>query len=213
VTIVHIHAPKSWHTAPPMATRKPSPELQTLAPQHAQAWWDWLAAQHTTSPGVWLKLNKKASGAVNLSYAEALDAALAWGWIDGQKASLDEAAWLQKFSPRRPRSIWSKINREKIQALIDAGKLQPAGLAVVDAAKQDGRWDAAYDPPSRATVPDDFRSAIDASPAAAAFFPTLDATNRYALLHRVHTAKKPETRARRIREFVAMLARRDKLYP
>lgn len=197
-----------------MATRKPTPtELQTLAPADPQAWWDWLAAQHQASPGVWLKLNKKASGAVNLSYAEALDAALAWGWIDGQKGSLDATAWLQKFSPRRPRSIWSKINREKIQALIERGKMQPSGLAVVEAAKQDGRWDAAYDPPSRATVPDDFQRAIDAVPPAAAFFATLDATNRYALLHRVQTAKKPETRARRIGDYVAMLARGVKLHP
>ncbi len=201
-----------------MATKKPTQKppptaLSTLAPANPQAWWDWLAAQHGSSPGVWLKLTKKASGAVNLSYAEALDAALAWGWIDGQKGSLDESAWLQKFSPRRPKSIWSKVNRDKIQALIDAGKMQPSGLAVVDAAKQDGRWDAAYDPPSRASVPDDFKRAMDAVPAAAAFFATLDATNRYALLHRIQTAKKPETRARRIADYVAMLARQVKLYP
>lgn len=196
-----------------MVPRKPSPDLPTLAPANAQGWWDWLATQHAVSPGVWLKLDKKASGAVNLSYAEALDAALAWGWIDGQKRSLDELAWLQKFSPRRPRSIWSKINRDKVDALAAAGKMQPSGLAAVAAAKQDGRWDAAYDPPSRITVPDDLAAAIAAVPAAAAFFPTLDATNRYALLHRVHTAKRPETRARRIAEFVAMLARRDKLHP
>jgi uncharacterized protein YdeI (YjbR/CyaY-like superfamily) len=196
-----------------MATRKPAPELPTLAPKNAQGWWDWLAAEHASSPGVWLKLAKKASGAVNLSYAEALDAALAWGWIDGQKGSLDETAWLQKFSPRRPRSIWSKINREKVQALLDAGKMQAPGLAAVAAAKQDGRWDAAYEPPSRATVPDDFKAAIAADRAAAAAFATLNATNRYAMLHRIHTAKKPETRARRIGEFVAMLARGDKLYP
>lgn len=196
-----------------MTTRKPAPELPTLAPKNAQGWWDWLAAEHASSPGVWLKLAKKASGAVNLSYAEALDAALAWGWIDGQKGSLDETAWLQKFSPRRPRSIWSKINREKVQALLDAGRMQAPGLAAVAAAKQDGRWDAAYEPPSRATVPDDFKAAIAADRAAAAAFATLNATNRYAMLHRIHTAKKPETRARRIGEFVAMLARGDKLYP
>lgn len=196
-----------------MVPRAPSPELPTLAPANAQAWWDWLATQHALSPGVWLKLDKKACGAVNLSYAEALDAALAWGWIDGQKRSLDALAWLQKFSPRRPRSIWSKINRDKVAALAAAGKMQPSGLAAVAAAKQDGRWDAAYDPPSRATVPDDLDAALAADPAAAAFFATLDATNRYAVLHRVHTARRPETRARRIAEFVAMLARRDKLYP
>lgn len=196
-----------------MAARTPTPELSTLHPANAQAWWDWLAKHHAASPGVWLQLDKKSGGATNLSYAEALDAALAWGWIDGQKASLDEAAWLQKFSPRRPRSIWSKINRDKVQALIDAGKMQASGLAVVTAAKNDGRWDAAYDPPSRVTVPDDFNSAMAANPAAAAFFLTLNATNRYALLHRVQTAKKPETRARRIGEFVAMLARGEKLHP
>ena len=203
-------------TQPPTkkTTLKPTPTaLSTLAPANPQAWWDWLATQHGSSPGVWLKLNKKASGAVNLSYAEALDAALAWGWIDGQKGSLDESAWLQKFSPRRPKSTWSKINRDKIHALIVAGKMQPSGLAVVEAAKQDGRWDAAYDPPSRAAVPDDFKRAMDAEPAAAAFFATLDATNRYALLHRIQTAKKPETRTRRIADYVAMLARQVKLYP
>lgn len=196
-----------------MPARQPSPELSTLAPVNAQAWWDWLAAQHATSAGVWLKLGKKAAGAVNLSYAEALDAALAWGWIDGQKRGLDDSAWLQRFTPRRPRSIWSKINREKIAALTAAGKMQPPGLAAVAAAKHDGRWDAAYDPPSRVTVPDDFKAAIAADPAAAAFFATLNAANRFALLHRVHTAKRPETRARRIGEFVAMLARGDKLHP
>lgn len=198
-------------------TAKPAAELPSelpiLALASAQAWWDWLAAQHASAPGVWLKLGKKGGGAAHPNYAEAVEAALAWGWIDGQARKLDDTAWLQRFVPRRPRSVWSKINRDKVQALIDAGKMQPAGLAVVEAAKQDGRWAAAYDPPSRAEVPEDLRQALAADPRAAEFFAGLDASNRYAVLHRVQTAKKEETRQRRIALFVAMLARHEKIYP
>ena len=173
----------------------------------------WLANEHARSPGIWLVIAKKESGKRSITYAEALEVALVWGWIDGQKASKDETEWLQKFTPRGKKSIWSKVNREKVEALIAEGRMKPSGLEVVRAAKADGRWDAAYDSPSRATVPDDLAAALAAEPRAAAFFGSLDATNRYAVLHRVHTAKKAETRAARIRTFVEMLARGEAIYP
>jgi uncharacterized protein YdeI (YjbR/CyaY-like superfamily) len=144
---------------------------------------------------------------------EALHVALCFGWIDGQAKSLDETHYLQRFTPRRARSIWSKRNVKFARELIESGRMQPAGLREVERAKADGRWDAAYDAPSTATVPDDLRAALDASPRAAEFFETLKGQNRYAILHRVQTAKKPETRARRIATFVAMLERGETLYP
>ncbi|WP_437683998.1 YdeI/OmpD-associated family protein [Sorangium sp. So ce131] len=178
-----------------------------------RAWADWLASNHASSRGVWLKLAKKGSGVASVTYAEALEVALAWGWIDGQKRPLDDAFWLQKFTPRGPKSVWSKINRDKALALIAAGEMKPPGLAQVERAQQDGRWDAAYDSPSRAAVPDDLSAALAANPRAAAFFAALNAANRYAVLFRVHTAKKPETRQKRIALFVEMLARHEKLHP
>jgi uncharacterized protein YdeI (YjbR/CyaY-like superfamily) len=144
---------------------------------------------------------------------EALHAALCFGWIDGQARGGDDSFYLQRFTPRRARSIWSKRNRDFVTALIESGRMQPAGLREVERAKADGRWDAAYDAPSTATVPDDLQAALDASPAAAELFAGLSSQNRYAILHRVQTAKKPETRARRIEKFVAMLARGETLYP
>ncbi|HXS15705.1 MAG TPA: YdeI/OmpD-associated family protein, partial [Polyangiaceae bacterium] len=138
---------------------------------------------------------------------------LTWGWIDGQKQRGDEASWLQKFTPRGPKSVWSKINRDKALKLIETGAMQPAGLTQVERAKQDGRWDLAYDPPSRATVPDDLQAALATNARAAAFFLTLNAANRYAVLWRVQTAKKPETRQKRIAELVAKLARGEKVHP
>jgi uncharacterized protein YdeI (YjbR/CyaY-like superfamily) len=191
----------------------PAGELPIMPFESPRAWDAWLAANHASSRGVWMKLAKKVAGVASITYAEALEVALVWGWIDGQKGSFDDAWWLQKFTPRGPRSIWSKVNREKAQALMDAGKMRPSGLAAVERAKADGRWDAAYDSPSKATVPDDLAAALAANPRASAFFATLDATNRYAVLHRVHTAKKVETRARRISQFVEMLARGEKLHP
>ncbi|WP_420854439.1 YdeI/OmpD-associated family protein [Sorangium cellulosum] len=178
-----------------------------------RVWADWLASNHASSRGVWLKLAKKASGVASVTYAEALEVALAWGWIDGQKRPLDDAFWLQKFTPRGPKSVWSKINRDKALALIAAGEMKPSGLEQVERAQRDGRWDAAYDSQSRATVPDDLSAALAANPRAAAFFAALDAANRYAVLFRVHTAKKPETRQKRITLFVEMLARHEKLHP
>ena len=187
-------------------------ELPVLAFASPRAFSDWLAEHHASSRGVWLKLARKASGVASVTYAEAVEVALAWGWIDGQKKAGDATAWLQKFTPRAAKSVWSKVNREKARALIEAGAMRPAGLAEVERAKADGRWDAAYDPPSRATVPDDLQAALAKSPRAAAFFRTLDARNRYAVLWRVQTAKKPETREKRIADLVAKLARGEKLH-
>ena len=188
-------------------------QLPTLSFAAPRAFSDWLADHHASSRGIWLRLARKASGTTSITYAEAIDVALAWGWIDGQKQRGDEASWLQKFTPRGAKSVWSRINREKALALIEAGAMQPAGLAEVERAKQDGRWAVAYDPPSRATMPDDLRAALAKNARAAAFFLTLDARNRYAVLWRVQTAKKVETRQKRIAVLVAMLARGKKVHP
>ncbi|CAN5853520.1 YdeI family protein [soil metagenome] len=176
-------------------------------------WADWLEENHAASPGLWLRLAKKASSLTSVTYAEALEVALCYGWIDGQKRSYDADSWLQKFTPRGAKSLWSKINREKVLALIESGRMRPSGLGAVELARQDGRWDAAYDPASTATVPEDFQAALDASPAAGAAFAALDGQNRYAMLFRIQTARKPQTRAARITKFVGMLERGEKLYP
>jgi uncharacterized protein YdeI (YjbR/CyaY-like superfamily) len=178
-----------------------------------QAWLTWLEKNHAKSSGVWLQIAKKASNLKTVSYLEAVEAGLCYGWIDGQAKSLDESAYLQKFTPRGPRSIWSKINRAKAEALIKSGRMQPAGLAAIERAKQNGQWDSAYDSHRTATVPDDLRAALDQNPAAKNFFATLDSANRYAILWRVQTAKKAETRARRIAQFVTMLEYHEKLHP
>jgi uncharacterized protein YdeI (YjbR/CyaY-like superfamily) len=177
------------------------------------AWEKWLAAEHAGASGLWLKLAKKGCPHPTVSYAEALDIALCFGWIDGQKRPLDDDYWLQRFTPRKPKGKWSKINRGKAEALIAAGRMRPAGLREVEAAKADGRWDAAYEGQSTATVPDDLRQALDADADAAAFFATLDRGNRYAILYRVQEAKKPETRAARIAKFVAMLHDHQTVHP
>lgn len=169
----------------------------------------WLTTHHASRPGIWLRIAKAAAPLESVTYAEALDVALCFGWIDGQKRSHDAESFLQKFTPRQKRSPWSKRNREHVERLIAAGEMQPAGLAAVAAAKADGRWDRAYDSPGKATVPDDFRAALDADPEASAFFETLTGMRRYAILYRIQTAIKPETRTRRIAEFVAMLRRRE----
>ncbi|SBT92040.1 Uncharacterized conserved protein YdeI, YjbR/CyaY-like superfamily, DUF1801 family [Streptomyces sp. DI166] len=188
-------------------------DLETVVFGTAEDFETWLANNHASSPGIWLKLRKKAPGVAALTYAQAVEVALCYGWIDGQKAKFDDQWWLQRFTPRTGRSKWSKINREKVAALIESGRMRPPGQAEIDRAKADGRWDAAYDSPSTAEVPDDLAAALDAEPAAAAFFATLNSQNRFAILHRVHDAKRPETRARRIEKFVAMLAKGEKLYP
>lgn len=193
--------------------KKPAAPLPTLAFDSQSSFHAWLAENHTTSPGLWLKLAKKSSGTPSVTYLEAVDSALCHGWIDGQKNALDDTAWLQKFTPRGPRSIWSKINREKVAALIASGRMTPAGHAEIDRAKKDGRWDQAYDSPSSITVPPDLTAALDASPKAKAFYATLNKANTYAILWRIHTAKLPETRARRISQLVDMLSRGEKLHP
>ncbi len=179
----------------------------------AAAFEEWLEAEHERSDGIWLEFAKKDSGVPTVTYAEAVEIALCFGWIDGQlKRSDEEGFYRQRFTPRRARSRWSQINREKAEALIAAGRMRPAGLAEVERAKADGRWDDAYAPPSKMTVPDDLRAALDAVPAAAEQWDGLDRRNRYAILYQVHDAKRPETRARRIAKFVDMLGRGERLY-
>lgn len=174
----------------------------------------WLTAHHAASPGIWLKLRKKSAGKpVTFDYAQALDVALCHGWIDGRKAACDDEWWLQRFTRRTARSPWSKINRDKATALAADGRMRPAGLAEVERARADGRWQAAYAGSRTITVPDDLAAALTADPAAAAFFETLDRTNRYAILYRVQEAKRPETRARRIAQYVAMCAEGRKVHP
>ena len=177
------------------------------------AWEAWLEEQHASSDGLWLKIARKGSGIETVSYAEAVEVALCYGWIDGQKDKFDENYWLQRFTPRRPRSKWSKINREKATELIKRGEMKPAGLREVERAKADGRWDAAYDAQSTATVPDDLRRELEKNDPARQFFATLDSRNRYAILYQIQDAKRPETRARRIEKYVAMLSEQKKLYP
>ena len=175
-------------------------------------WASWLDENGGESLGIWLRLAKKNSGVKSISYKEALDVALCYGWIDGQKQAENEQTWLQRFSPRSTGSVWSKINRERALALIASGEMKPAGLAAIESARKNGRWDAAYDSSSK-TVPADFQAALDASPRAKAFFETLDSRNRYAMLWRMQTVKKAETRARKIRQFVEMLERGERLHP
>ncbi len=188
-------------------------ELPTIAFADRAAWQLWLSTHHASSSGLWLKFAKKGSPTSSISYAQALDVALAWGWIDGQKRALDTLWWRQRFTRRGPRSIWSRINRDKALALIAAGEMQPAGLAEVERAQLDGRWDGAYESQSRATVPPDLAAALQANPRAAAFFATLSSQNRYAILFRLHTAKRAQTRLARIGKFVEMLARGETLHP
>ena len=189
------------------------PDLPVISFPSRDAWEDWFQEQHATSEGLWLKFAKKGSGIESVSYAEALEAALCYGWIDGQKASFDDHYWLQRFTPRRPSSKWSKINREKATELIERGEMKPAGLREVERARADGRWDSAYDAQSTATVPEDLRRELDMNDRAREFFATLDSRNRYAILYNIQDAKKPETRARRIQKYVAMLSEQKKIYP
>ncbi|KAF0813476.1 hypothetical protein IGB42_01827 [Andreprevotia sp. IGB-42] len=178
-----------------------------------QDWEDWLEQHGADASVVWLRLAKKGAPQPTLSYAQALEAALCFGWIDGQKKTDDAHHWLQRFTPRRARSIWSQINKDKAQALLDAGRMRQAGQREIALAQQDGRWDAAYTSARNSTVPDDLQSALDANPAAAACFATLNGANRFAILFRLQNAKKPETRSRKLGEFIDMLARGERLHP
>ena len=187
--------------------------LPILAFANAAAWEAWLAEQPRDAPGVWLKLAKKSAGAASVSKAEAIDGALCHGWIDGQLNPYDEHWWLIRFTPRKARSIWSEKNRARAGELIGAGRVAAAGHAEIDAAKADGRWDAAYAPQSTITMPDDLAAALAEEPRARAFFDSLESSNRYAILYRVHEAKKPETRAARIAKFVGMCVRGERVHP
>jgi len=190
-----------------------SSELLILPFASQSKWADWIAKQHDKSAGVWLKLAKKDSGISSVTYTEALEVALCYGWIDGQKNSFDEKYFLQKFTPRRPKSIWSKINVEKVERLIASGQMKPAGLKAIEAAKADGRWEQAYSSQKNISVPEDFQSTLDRNKKAKAFFETLNSANRYSFLFRIETAKKAETRARRIQQFVEMLEKNEKFHP
>jgi uncharacterized protein YdeI (YjbR/CyaY-like superfamily) len=176
------------------------------------AWIAWLDKNHSRSSGLWLRLAKKGSDLKSVTYAEALEVALCYGWIDGQKRGESDQAWQQRFLPRSAKSIWSKINRAKAMALVASGRMQAAGQEAIAAAKKNGAWDAAYDSPRSANVPKDFQAALDASPRAADFFRQLDGANRYAILFRIQTVKKAETRERKIQEFIRMLEKRQRIH-
>jgi uncharacterized protein YdeI (YjbR/CyaY-like superfamily) len=176
-------------------------------------WASWLNKNHAKSSGLWLRIAKKASGIESVSYSEAVEVALCYGWIDGLKKTYDDTSWVQKFTPRRPTSVWSMINRAKAKELIESGKMKPAGLKAIEEARKSGRWDAAYESPKNATMSSDFQAELDKNPQAKAFFETLRGSNRYAILYRIQTAKKAETREKRIREFMKMLERKEKIYP
>jgi uncharacterized protein YdeI (YjbR/CyaY-like superfamily) len=190
---------------------KPREPVMSFATR--ETWEAWLAKQHSSSSGLWLKLAKKGSSFESVSRADALEVALCYGWIDGQADSLDDDHWLQRFTPRTPRSKWSRINRQKAMQLIETGAMTPAGLREIERAKADGRWAAAYEPPSTAAVPDDLQGELAKNDRAREYFATLDSRNRYAILHRIQDAKKPETRARRIDKYVAMLNEGKRIYP
>ncbi|MGA9510405.1 MAG: YdeI/OmpD-associated family protein [Candidatus Sulfotelmatobacter sp.] len=177
-----------------------------------RGWEEWLETNHRKSVGVWLRLAKKGSGLSSVSYGEALEIAICYGWIDGQKRPESEQAWLQRFVPRSAKSVWSKINREKSLALIAQGRMQAAGLEAIENAKKNGRWESAYDSPKAAEVPEDLQEALDASPGAREFFRSLDRANRYAILFRIQTVKKAATRAAKIRQFVEMLERNERIH-
>jgi uncharacterized protein YdeI (YjbR/CyaY-like superfamily) len=181
-------------------------DLPVLAFPDQAALEEWLDAEHATAPGLYVRLAKKGSGVPSVTYAELVESALCFGWIDSRSQRLDETSYLQRITPRRPRSVWSQKNVAAVEALIAAGRMRPAGLAAVEAAQADGRWDRAYAGPATITVPDDLAAALAAEPAAQQAFDGLDGRNRYAVLHRVATAATPQTRARRIAALVTMLA-------
>ncbi len=187
-------------------------ELAPTLFKSAKAFEAWLKKNHAASEGLWLKIAKRGANEPSVTYPEAVEIALCWGWIDGQKKSLNDQHYLQRFTPRRARSVWSKINVEKVQGLIEAGRMQAPGQAQIEAAKADGRWARAYDGARTSTVPEDLQAALEAEPLAKAFFADLNASNRYAILWRIQTAAKAETRARRIEQLVAMLARGETIH-
>jgi uncharacterized protein YdeI (YjbR/CyaY-like superfamily) len=189
------------------------PDLPLIPFESQKKWRLWLAKNHAKSEGIWLRIFKKDSAVKTITYAEALDEALCYGWIDGQKRSHDEESWLQKFTPRRTRSIWSKVNIQHVERLIKAGKMRPSGFKAIEAAKGDGRWERGYDSPGTATAPEDFLKELSKDKKAKAFFETLNKANTYAIVWRLQTAKKPETRTKRMRTILGMLAKREKFHP
>jgi uncharacterized protein YdeI (YjbR/CyaY-like superfamily) len=193
------------------AVRKADDPIRSFKDQ--SDWELWLGKHHRTATGVWLRLAKKDSGMRTVSYGEALETALCFGWIDGQKKPENEKTWLQRFVPRSDMSIWSKINREKAEVLIKNGRMAPAGREAIERAKENGRWTAAYDSPSRAAVPEDFQAALDQNTRANSFFQILDRANRYAILFRIQTVRKADTRERKIKQFISMLERNEKIHP
>ena len=188
-------------------------ELPIILIENQPDFEDWLKNNAVSSAGVWLRFAKKGSGVASVTYDEAVESALCYGWIDSQAKSYDDKTWIQKFTPRGKRSIWSKINTEKAEALIAAGRMTPAGMKAIETAKQNGNWDKAYAPQSAASPPEDFLSALEQNAGAKAFFDTLNSQNRFAILFRIQNAKKPETRANRIQQFIAMLEKGEKIYP
>lgn len=188
-------------------------DLPVLAFESADAWEKWLAEQHQKAAGAWLKIAKQGSAEATVTYPEALEIAICYGWIDGRKGRLDDDFWLQRFTPRRPGGRWSKINAERAAALIDSGRMRPAGLREVDLARADGRWAAAYAGQRSIEVPGDLRAALTANDAAREFFETISSVNRYAILYRIGSVKRPETRARKIAQYVAMLAEHQTIHP
>lgn len=186
--------------------------LPVLAFVDADAFDRWLLSQPENSPGLWIKFAKAGSGMLTITKAEAIDAALCHGWIDGQLDKYDDQYWLTRFTPRKARSKWSQVNRRRASELLEAGRVRPRGLAEIQAARADGRWEAAYAPASKAEVPADLQAALDKSPEAKAFFATLTGANRYAILYRIGAVKKPETRSRKIADFVAMLERKETVH-
>ena len=180
-------------------------ELPILKVRDQAAWREWLDANHGRTQGVWLKFAKKGSSSRTVSYAEALEEALCFGWIDGQVRRFDDHFYLLRFTPRRARSQWSQVNREKATRLIEEGRMHAAGLAQIEAATADGRWDAAYPAQSQAEVPEDFQEALDENPGARAFFETLNGSTRYAFLYRLHNVRKADSRHRRIRDYIELL--------
>lgn len=192
--------------------RRALKKLEILSFRSPAQFRKWLAANHRRSGGIWLRICKKGAEECSVTYAEALDEALCFGWIDGQKQRHDDSSWLQKFTPRRPKSGWSKINTQHAQRLIQAGRMKLPGYAEIDAAKEDGRWTAAYDSPSKSTIPEDFLAALRKNKKASAFFETLNKANLYAIAYRLRAARKPETRQKRMEVILAMLAKRQPLH-
>lgn len=190
----------------------PKDDLPIIAFEMPAKWEKWLAENHTQPNGIWLRIFKKGSNAASITYAEALDEALCYGWIDGQKNKYDDESYLQKFTPRRKRSLWSKVNTQHVERLTKAGKMKHAGLKEIERAKADGRWEQAYDSHRDMTVPEDFLLELEKNPEAKTFFETLNKTNLYSIAFRLQTAKKPETRRKRMDEILEMLSKGEKFH-